>query len=89
MQDEMSDTEMWREVRKAKQEKRAENTLRSTEILVIAGIPFVSKNNGAHLIVDGRFDFWPSTGLWVERGKTRKNRGIRNLIDRIKTCSGQ
>lgn len=82
--DDVGSTEFWRDVKKAKQEKRADNRDRSTEMLVIAGIPFVSKNNGAHLIVDGRFDFWPGTGLWMERGKSKKNRGIRSLIERIK-----
>lgn len=78
------DTEMWREVKKRGQEKRANNRDRSTEILVLAGIPFVSKNNGAHLIVAERFDFWPGTGLWMERGKAQKHRGIRSLVARIK-----
>jgi hypothetical protein len=82
---ENEETEFWRDVRKTKQDKRASNRDRSTEILVIAGIPFVSKNNGAHLIVAERYDFWPGTGLWMERGKSRKHRGIRSLVERIKS----
>ncbi len=78
--DDSGSTEFWRDVRKFKHEKRASNRDRSTEILVIAGIPFVSKNNGAHLIVAERFDFWPGTGLWMERGKPKKHRGIQSLI---------
>ncbi len=89
--DDVGSTAWWRDVKRAKKEKRAENTDRSTEILVIAGIPFVSKNNGAHLIVDGRYDFWPSTGLWMERdgrgAKRKKHRGIRSLIARIKPAA--
>lgn len=82
--EEMSDSEMWREHKKRGQDKRASNRDRSTEILVLAGISFVSKNNGAHLIVAERFDFWPGTGLWMERGRAHKHRGIRSLIERIK-----
>ena len=77
----------FRAMREASKAKRASNRDRSTEILVIAGIEFVSKNNGAHLIVAGRFDFWPGTGLWHERdgrGVRRKGRGIRSLIARVK-----
>ncbi len=77
------ETEFWKDWRKMKQDKRASNRDRSTEILVLAGIPFVSKNNGAHLMVAERYDFWPGTGLWMERGKPKKHRGIRSLIERI------
>jgi hypothetical protein len=82
--DEITDSEMWREQKKRSQQKRASNRDRSTEMLVLAGIPFVSKNNGAHLIVDNRYDFWPGTGLWQARDEKRKHRGIRSLIARIK-----
>lgn len=82
--DELSDTEVWREHKKLSREKRAANRDRSTEILVLAGIKFMSKNDGAHLIVAERFDFWPGTGLWMERGKSAKQHGIRSLIKRIK-----
>lgn len=81
----MSDMgDMWRDVNDASKEKRAQNRDRSAEMLVQAGVPFVSKNGGAHLIVDGRFDFWPGTGLWMERGKPKKHRGIRSLLARVK-----
>lgn len=76
--------EIFNAMKEASKEKRANNRDRSTEILVVAGIPFVSKNNGAHLIVAERYDFWPGTGLWMERGKAKKHRGIRSLIERIK-----
>lgn len=84
---EVSDTEMWREHKRQRQDKRASNRDRSTEILVLANIKFVSKNNGAHLVVAERFDFWPGTGLWMERGKAKKYRGIRSLIERIQSTS--
>lgn len=71
-------------MKEASKERRANNRDRSTEILVLAGVPFVSKNNGAHLIVDGRFDFWPGTGLWKERDARRKGRGIRSLLASVK-----
>ncbi len=55
------------------------------------GIPFVSKNNGAHLIVEGSecfIDYWPGTGKWHSRcGK--QGFGVRKLIAFIETSSTQ
>lgn len=83
--------EMFNALRKERQEKRAENRKASPELLVEAGIPFEVKNDGAHLIVAERFDFWPGTGRFrsrtVEAGKTRhtEGRGVHNLIRMVKT----
>jgi hypothetical protein len=76
-------SEMWRDFRAARAEKRAGNRASSADLLTQAGIEFVSKNGGAHLIV-GRFDFWPGTGLWMERGNTRRRYGVRSLIATVK-----
>lgn len=83
MSDDMG--EMYDAMKEASKEKRANNRDRSTEILVVAGVPFVSKNNGAHLIVAERFDFWPGTGLWKERGGRKTGRGIRGLLQLVKS----
>lgn len=77
--------ELFRARRVAQQAKRAENKAKSTDILQREGVPFVSKNDGVHLIVAGRWDFWPSTGKWQERQgvagqKKRAGRGVFNLI---------
>jgi hypothetical protein len=82
---------MWREHRECSQEKRARNREFSKGLLTQCGIPFESKNGGAHLIVTRSgvpwADFWPGTGKWIERA-TRDNpqpapkRGVRQLIER-------
>jgi len=72
--------EFWNDVRKARQEKRADNREQSRKLLLEAGIPFQERNNGAHLIVADRFDFWPGTGKWIERGTKRYRRGVFSLI---------
>ena len=62
--------------------KRATNRTSSAGLLATRGIPFVTRNEGAHLIV-GRpafADFWPGTGLWIERQTGRKDRGVRRLM---------
>ena len=75
--------EIFNAMKEASQEKRANNRASSAQLLTDAGIDFVSKNAGAHLIVEDRIDFWPGTGLWIVRGETKKHRGIRKLITRI------
>ena len=78
----------WRDVKPAlkerSQQKRADNREQSARLLTEAGIQFVTRNSGAHLIVtaaNGRtFDFWPGTGLWRMRGDPRDRRGVRSLI---------
>ena len=77
---------LYRALRERSQEKRAGNRDQSARLLTEAGIPFESKNGGAHLIVAGRYDFWPGTGLWMARGDHSKRRGVRNLITRIRAA---
>lgn len=76
--------EYWRGVKpflkERSQTKRASNRESSAKMLVEAGIPFESKNGGAHLIVAGKYDFYPGTGLWIARGDSYRHRGVRSLI---------
>lgn len=68
------------------QERRAKNRDQSPRHLEQEYIPYVSKNDGAHLIVgneDNLVDFWPGTGKWIAR-KGGKGRGVHNLIKFIK-----
>lgn len=84
----MSDAiDFYRDMKAYKQEKRAGNRESSASMLQAAGIPFVSKNNGAHLVIVQQtltVDFWPGTGLWMIRGNDHKRRGVRGLIGFIK-----
>ncbi len=81
--DDIGSTEYWRDIKQAKQEKRADNRENSARCLRENGIAFEEKNMGAHLIVTGNghtFDFWPGTGLWQMRGSTKRHRGVRSLV---------
>lgn len=75
---------MWREIKAERQEKRAANTQRGAEALKEAGIQFVTKNYGSHLIVKPSsgavVNFWPGTGLWMLRGSTQRHRGVGSLV---------
>ena len=76
--------EAFRELTKARKEKRKFNLKRSTQLLECLNIPFVKHNAGFHLVVSYRgkvVDFYPSTGLWVDReNKNIKCRGVRGLL---------
>lgn len=71
-------------------DKRRNNRASSRELLVLHGVQFTSKNDGAHLIVVEKqtgmvIDFWPATGKWVWRdaidyGDRTEGRGVFNLL---------
>lgn len=72
----------FRALREHNQAQRAQNRESSAEILKRAGVAFVSRNRGAHLIVKHngiRVDFWPGTGKWSSAGG-RTSRGVFELL---------
>lgn len=68
------------EFKNERRAKRKKNRSFSTYLLDKHGIPFESRNNGAHLIV-GDFDFYPGTGLYKNRFNAEQGRGVFNLIE--------
>lgn len=80
--------DFWRDVRKAGAEKRASNRDYGYAALLAAGVRFDCNNAGAHLVVYGHkgavFDYWPGTGLWMQRGGPRR-RGLRELLKRLES----
>jgi hypothetical protein len=78
--------DMWRDVRKHAQAKRASNRQGSADVLRREGIAFEARNDGAHLIVsvgERVADFWPGTGLFQVRGGKR-GRGVCNLVKQLR-----
>jgi len=81
-------TEMWRELHAERAAKRAENRDGGAQVLQQAGHAFVSNNNGAHLIVaGGSVDFWPGTGLWMDRRTPERGRGVNSLLRHLGKAS--
>lgn len=73
--------EHFRALKEAAREKRRVNTESSTRLLKDRRVPFVSYNGGTHLVIDGRVDFWPATGLFIPRNsKQSRGRGVHNLL---------
>ena len=88
--------EFWKDVRpamkKASQNKRRANRRNGAETLRLNRIPFLKKNQGAHLIVYPedvklRVDYWPGTGLWRSWGGLTEGRGVESLLRYIKQFS--
>lgn len=52
--------------------------------LVNLQVPFESKNGGEHLIVCNRWDFWPRTGLAIERGTGKRTTDVNQLVQVIR-----
>lgn len=79
--------EMLKEKKIESQKRRAANRDNSPMILQQYGIPYESKNNGAHLVVGTKpklFDFWPGTGKWKCRLTGKEGRGVFPLMERVR-----
>jgi len=77
------ESDIWRALNAMRKNKRANNRESSAQCLRQAGVPFESKNGGAHLIVatpEQTIDFWPGTGLWLARGTGERRRGVKALL---------
>lgn len=78
----MGDT--FRVMQEDSKQRRAINRERTAEMLREHGIEFVSKNGGAHLIVDGKWSIWPGTGKWKHHNLPQAGRGVRGLLRAMK-----
>lgn len=65
--------------REAGQAKRQSNLETSVALLDAQKVPY-TRLSEHHLLVEG-YDFWPSTGLWINRIRKRsKGRGVLALL---------
>lgn len=67
-------------LREVSKQKRRDNRESSAELLKRFGVSFELKNKGAHLIVADRWDFWPGTGLFIDRKNQKRGRGVFRLL---------
>lgn len=71
-------------MREESKQRRQRNREHAPTVLQAEGIVVVAHNGGAHLVVAGRVDYWPGTGLWIDRITKTKRRGIRPLVQFVK-----
>lgn len=76
---ELGDT--FKAMREENQAKRASNLAHSVEALKACGINF--KTLSEHHFRIGEFDFWPSTGKWINTRTKRHGRGLVSLLSKI------
>ena len=72
--------EIYYAMRKAKQERKQANKANGTEKIKRSGYSFVTHNDGLHIVIENRVDYWPSTGKFIDRQTKRKGRGILPLL---------
>lgn len=68
----------YREFQKEMKWKRYED---NKNALISSGFPFVEKPNG-HFII-GQYDFWATTGLFIDRITKQRGRGVGKLLKRL------
>lgn len=66
-------------------QKRWSNLDSSKKILQDAGVLFEEKANGHIIIHEGdKYDFWATTGLFINRKTKQRGRGVFNLLKKIR-----
>ncbi len=71
--------EDFKAMKSLKQRKKDERMEEAAFKLGEAGIDY-DKGSEWHWIIDGKIDFWPSTGLWKVRGSQGEGYGVDDLI---------
>ena len=70
--------DIFRDMREFNKERRHQNLERGLERLKESGVDFKMLSPD-HVRVSG-YDYWPSTGLFIEMKTKRRGRGIGNLL---------
>ncbi len=74
--------DIWKDVNEHRKQKKSDNISSSIEELSNRGVNFKT-TDGIHYIIEGinsLIDYWPSTGLFINRTTHKKGRGIFNLL---------
>lgn len=82
----MEENNEWKKIREDSKKKRWENRDKSISILDKWSIPYkmLSENNAHYrILLDGGYDFWPTTGKFIHLKTGKQGRGIMNLIQTI------
>lgn len=79
----MSDSELWKDYRNKSREKRNDNLQKTRELLIKNKVVMEEKENGHFIINAGAFDFWGTTGLYINRKTGKRGRGVFSLLKEI------
>lgn len=65
------------------QASKAAAAVAARDALAAEGITWKEFNNGVHLRVTDKYDFFPTTGLYIHRKSGRRGHGVKGLIAAI------
>jgi hypothetical protein len=75
---------LFRADRATRQAKRNSNLKRSLKALESSGINY-QKLSEHHYLVANNYDYWPSTGLFINRSTQKRGRGIFKIIAKCRS----
>lgn len=76
------DGEMWAEIKKKASEKKLSNLKNSLNILMGADV-MLHQFSEWHYLVEGEWNFWPTTGKFMHKKTGESGRGVFNLLKLI------
>ena len=62
---------------------REANYARNTKALDSAGVSYTPLDGGKRLLIEGKYDFWPSTGVYISRVTKKKHHGLNALLKEL------
>lgn len=82
-EDEDALVQQWESKKEESRQRRAGHRERAPVTLRQNSVAFTSHNDGAHLVVEQRIDYWPGTGLWRDKRTGESARGIASLLRHV------
>jgi hypothetical protein len=73
--------ELYNDLKEIGKQKRSQNLDSSVKILLDRNIRFNQLSDSHYRV--GNYDFWPSTGLFIEIKTKKRGRGVFNLIRKV------
>ena len=85
---EESESSTWARIKAEGREKRWKNFKQSLGILDSRKIPYrIMDEHTGHVRVDDRFEFYPTTGVFINKQTREKGRGVFELIKALNNIS--
>ena len=75
--------EIFYAMKEAGKERRRKNRKNGLEKVEKKGLRYTVHNDGAHIVIAGRIDYWPGTGLFKDRITGKRGRGVKKLMKHI------
>lgn len=78
--------ELWRDIgpvlKKESKERKQRNFCNAILLLDKYKIRYEQKSD-SHIVVEDKIDYWPSTGLFIDRKTKKRGRGVRQILKKV------